>query len=45
MELLFGIGALLLLAALAYGVHQSHRRREEKGVELPEEKVDRKGVI
>ncbi|MDF2998254.1 MAG: hypothetical protein K0R27_3891 [Xanthobacteraceae bacterium] len=42
MELVFGIGALLLLAAIIYGTNQSKRRREERGIVLPEEKVDRK---
>jgi len=40
MELLFGLGALVLLAALAYGIHQSSARRRAKGTVLPEEKVD-----
>lgn len=45
MEMVFGIGALLLLAAIAYGVHQSRQRRRERGIELPEEKVDRKSPL
>jgi len=42
MEMLFGLGALALLAALAYGLHQSRLRRRAKGTVLPEEAVDRR---
>lgn len=42
MEMLYGLGALLLVAALAYAMHQSKQRRRAKDIELPEEKVDRK---
>jgi len=41
MELLFGIGALALLAAITYGIFQSQQRRRAKGEVTPEEKVDR----
>lgn len=45
MELLFGFGALALLVALAYALYQSQQRRKAKGIELPEEKVDRKSPL
>ncbi|WP_018389569.1 hypothetical protein [Ancylobacter sp. FA202] len=45
MEMLYGLGALLLVAALAYAIHQSKRRRQAKDIELPEEKVDRKSPL
>lgn len=41
MEALYGLGIILLIGALAYGIHQSNSRRREKGEVLPEEKVDR----
>lgn len=40
MELMFGLGALALLAAIAFGMHQSRKRRQAKGIVLPEEKTD-----
>lgn len=40
MELVYGLGALLLLGALYYGVTQSRSRRERVGRKLPEEQVD-----
>jgi hypothetical protein len=42
MELLFGLGALVLLAAIIYANYQSRRRRRERGIVLPEEEVDRR---
>ncbi len=42
MEMVFLIGILVVGLAIAYGVHQSRSRQREKGIELPEEKVDRK---
>ncbi|MFD2140229.1 hypothetical protein [Ancylobacter oerskovii] len=43
MEIMFGIGALVILVAIAYGMHQSRKARG--GKELPEEKVDRKSPL
>ncbi|WP_371345016.1 hypothetical protein [Ancylobacter sp. IITR112] len=45
MELMFGLGVLLLLGVLAYAMHQSKRRRQAKDIELPEERVDRKSPL
>ncbi|UOK71305.1 hypothetical protein [Ancylobacter polymorphus] len=45
MEIMFGIGVLLLLGVLAYAMNQSKRRRQAKDIELPEEKVDRKSPL
>lgn len=45
MEILYGVGILLLLGALVYAMRQSKRRRQAKGIELPEERVDRKSPL
>ncbi|MBS7552219.1 hypothetical protein KHC23_00910 [Ancylobacter dichloromethanicus] len=45
MEMLYGVGALLLLAVMAYAIRQSQQRRKAKGIELPEEKVDRNSPL
>ena len=45
MELLFGLGALVLFITVAYAMYQSRQRRRAKGIELPEEKVDRESPL
>lgn len=42
MEMMFGIGALVLLLAIAYGTMRSKLFRREQGKVLPEERVTEK---
>ncbi|MFK8250989.1 hypothetical protein [Ancylobacter terrae] len=42
MEMMFGVGALVLLLALAYGTMRSKVFRRQQGKVLPEERVTEK---